>query len=248
MPPNERLRRAMNSKRVGVDALSERVEVDPKTVQRWLQGRIPHARHRWAVAEVLGEDEEVLWPSAQRAATAAAVTDEVVAAYARRADVPAETWWRAISDAAEDIALLGYAMLHLPEQQPDLIPVLRDKAASGCRVRIALVDPESEEARRRDAEEQLNGGLVARIRTAGFYFSELSGTERIELRHHSTPMYNSVFRFDGQMFVTPHLYGVPGSKAPLLHVQRRSARGMFERFVEHFEAIWDESKPYEDRR
>lgn len=139
-------------------------------------------------------------------------------------------------------------MLHLPEQQPDLVAVLKEKAGGGCRIRIALADPDSEEAHRRDAEEQLNGGLIARIRTASFYFSDLADCEGIEMRFHSTPMYNSVFRFDSHMFVTPHLYGIPGSKAPLLHFQRRSSWGVFERFVQHFEAIWDEAKPYEERR
>lgn len=247
MAGNERLRRAMAAKKLAGGRLAELVGVDPKTVARWLQGRIPHARHRWAVAEILEVSEEGLWPSTA-AARPGSATDEVVAAYPRRADVPVQSWLDLISSAKEEIGFLGYAMLHLPEQLPDLFAVLRERALRGCQVKVAMADPDSEEAHRRDAEEQLNGGLLARIRTATYYFSEVRDIENVELRFHYTPMYNSIFRFDNHMFVTPHLYGVAGSRAPLLHLYRRSPDGIFERFVSHFEIVWREAKPFEHRR
>ena len=64
---NERLRKAMTKARVGVEEVAEAAEVNPKTVQRWLSGRLPYARHRWAVARLLGEDEAFLWPDAENA-------------------------------------------------------------------------------------------------------------------------------------------------------------------------------------
>lgn len=60
---NERLRTAMTTARVDVDAVAATAGVDPKTVQRWLAGRIPHSRHRWAVASLVGDDEHYLWPA-----------------------------------------------------------------------------------------------------------------------------------------------------------------------------------------
>jgi hypothetical protein len=59
-----------------------------------------------------------------------------------------------------------------------------------------------------------------------------------ELRYQDVPLYNSVFRFDDEMLVTPHLFATPGSMAPLLHLRRLGPRGMFARFSEHFDAIW----------
>jgi hypothetical protein len=56
-------------------------------------------------------------------------------------------------------------------------------------------------------------------------------------------MYNSLFRFDDDMFVTPHLYGTPGYSAPLLHVRRLGPDGVFANFAEHFEAIWATARP-----
>jgi hypothetical protein len=71
----------------------------------------------------------------------------------------------------------------------------------------------------------------------------------VEIRFQDSPLYNSVFRFDDQMLVTPHLYGTQGSAAPLLHLRRLGPNGLFSRFAAHFEAIWAHTTPIrEDRR
>jgi hypothetical protein len=237
--PNDRLRRAMATARASVEDLSEAAQVNPKTVQRWLGGRMPHARHRWAVATALNEDEHYLWPASEGTLSpGGATTSEVVAAYAHRADVPTNQWWDLLVGAKRQIDLLAYAMLFLPEQHPRLCDLLRGKAAADCRVRITLVDPDSPQAAERDAEEHLDGALLGRIRTALQYLGSLHDCEGIEIRLHIAPMYNSVFRFDDDMFVTPHLYGTPGYSAPLLHVRRLGPDGVFANFAEHFEAVW----------
>jgi transcriptional regulator with XRE-family HTH domain len=89
---NERLRSTLASRRITVERLAEEVEVDPKIVQRWLAGRTPHARHRWAVAAVLHEDERYLWPP-QGSGSAVSGDVEFVAAHTHRADVPPDDWW-----------------------------------------------------------------------------------------------------------------------------------------------------------
>ena len=52
---NTRLRTAMRTARVDMDTVARSIGVDPRTVQRWLNGRVPHARHRWAVAKLLDD-------------------------------------------------------------------------------------------------------------------------------------------------------------------------------------------------
>ena len=59
---NERLRTAMAKARVDIEAVTNKTGVDPKTVQRWLDGRVPYARHRWAISALVNEDETYLWP------------------------------------------------------------------------------------------------------------------------------------------------------------------------------------------
>jgi transcriptional regulator with XRE-family HTH domain len=243
---NERLRKAMATAHKSVQDVSEATGVNEKTVQRWLSGRVPHARHRWSVASLLDEDERFLWPAADRELEpGAATTAEVVATYAHRADVPPEQWWNLMVGAHRQIDLLAYAMQFLPEAHPRLFDLLRGKAAAGCQIRIAMADPACQQVADRDAEEHMNGGLVARVRMSGSYFAGLADCEGVELRRHATPLYNSLFRFDDEMFVTPHLYATVGYRAPLLHLRRLGAEGIFDSFAGHFEGVWAAAAPVE---
>ncbi len=58
---NEVLREALMRTHKTVDDVAQATDVDPKTVQRWLNGRVPHARHRWTIAQLLNMREEDLW-------------------------------------------------------------------------------------------------------------------------------------------------------------------------------------------
>lgn len=49
----------------------------------------------------------------------------------------------------------------------------------------------------------------------------------------------SVFRFDDQMIVTPHVFRAHGYQHPTLHLRRLSPYGIFETFAEQFQQIWD---------
>ena len=59
---NESLRRALLRARLSEEDVAARLQVDPKTVRRWLEGRVPYPRHRWPLAAMLGLDEADLWP------------------------------------------------------------------------------------------------------------------------------------------------------------------------------------------
>lgn len=242
--PNERLVVAMDKAQVQLEAVARAAQVDPKTAQRWVAGRVPHARHRWAVAKLVGEDEGFLWPTARPTVAAGGIaTAEIMAAYARRADFAPHRWADLIDRSSRRIDLLGYAMLHVPEQYPRLALALQEKASQGCIVRIALADPDSAQVAARDAEEGLSGSLAGRIRYTLVYLQDLVDAGSAQIRFHEAPMYNSVFRFDDEMVVTPHRFGTPGFTAPLLHLKRLGPYGIFESFAEHFEAVWATTTP-----
>ena len=246
---NERL--AAGVTRVGLtsEQIARRRGVDPKTVQRWMVGRTPHPRHRYALAQLLEENEEFLWPEVRRrAAGALGSAAEVVSAYPHRTDLNADRWWDLFQGAGAQIDLLGYTLYFLPHQHPDLVDLLVEKSEQGCRVRIALADPDSEHVRRRDEEEHEAITLVPRIRSTLGAFEPLLRCENADLRFQDAPLYNSVFRFDDQMLVTPHLYGTPGRSAPLLHLRRLGPSGIFSRFSAHFEGIWSDSRPIDQER
>lgn len=142
---NERLRRAMVRASVTLEDVHRVTGVDEKTVQRWLRGRVPHQRHRWAVAKLVTEDEAYLWPSSEaRVDSGAGSTAEVVATYAHRADAPNALWTRLIDDARQAVDVLGYAVQFLPELYPALATRLVAKAgtdavcASPSQIRTAL--------------------------------------------------------------------------------------------------------------
>ena len=67
---NENLRRAMLRARLSEEDVAVELQVDPKTVRRWLEGRVPYLRHRWVLANLLGAEEADLWPEIHAAIAA----------------------------------------------------------------------------------------------------------------------------------------------------------------------------------
>src|SRR3954468_2897764 len=60
---NERLRRAIQRAGLRLEDVADCVEIDVKTVERWItKGRVPHARNRARTAQLLRVDEIELWP------------------------------------------------------------------------------------------------------------------------------------------------------------------------------------------
>ncbi|MEW9263940.1 XRE family transcriptional regulator [Kineococcus endophyticus] len=218
--------------------------MDEKTVQRWLRGRVPHQRHRWAVAKLVTEDEAYLWPSSEaRVDSGAGSTAEVVATYAHRADAPNALWTRLIDDARRAVDVLGYAVQFLPELYPALATRLVAKAGDGCRVRIAVADPDSPEVAARDAEEKLGGGIAPRIRSSLRHLDACVRPDLTEVRLHRTTMYNSIFRFDDELLYTPHLFGRPGYESPLFHLRRVGQGGVFDNLAQHMDDVWETTTP-----
>jgi hypothetical protein len=242
--PNERLRNAIAKAQADVEAIIQVTGVDPKTVQRWLAGRVPHPRHRWAVANLLREDEGYLWPAARPdLSPGAEATSEVVAAYGHRADIPNARWSDLMASARQRIDLLGYAFLFLPEQFVDLAPTIERKCANGCKVRIALADPDGVQAHERDVLEELGGTLPARIRTTLAHLRDVLAIPGVEFRFHNVHLYNAIYRFDDEMIVTPYLYRAHGFQHPAFRLRRLGPYGVFTSFADQFETIWATAAP-----
>jgi len=241
---NERLRSALGKAGLTTEQVAHHAKVDPKTAQKWLAGRVPHPRHRWAVAALLGEDEAFLWPGVTRQLPdGLGAAAEIVAAYPRRANVDPGRWRQLISGAERQIDILGYTLYFLPQQLPELVDVLLAKSRAGAQIRMVVADPRCEQVRLRDEEEKEPITIVARIETSLRAYAPLLDATNAQVRFQTAPLYNSVYRFDDEMFVTPHLYATPGHGAPLLHLRRLGPNGMFSRFASHFESVWSDSRP-----
>jgi len=233
----------MTSASIEPESLARRVGVDPKTVQRWLGGRLPHPRHRWKICDIIGQSEQYLWPEVILGASGALQTSEIISAYSHRADAPSQLWAAMLEGARKNIDLLGYSMSFFPEQHSQLAQTLERKCAAGLKVRIALADPEGAEVSARDSLERLGGTLPTRIRATVVHLESLFSNSGVEIRFHGVPLYNAVYRFDDQMLVTPYLYRLRGYQHPLLHMKRLGPAGIFEAYAQQFEAIWNESRP-----
>jgi hypothetical protein len=99
----------------------------------------------------------------------------------------------------------------------------------------------------RDELEGLGGTLPGRILSTVAHFEPLLSNTGVEVRYHSVPLYNALYRFDDQMLVTPYLYKLHGYQHPLLHLKRLGPAGVFESYAQQFEAIWTESRPTSDK-
>lgn len=164
----------------------------------------------------------------------------VVALYPHRSHTPKELWRDLLVNARENIDLFAYASLFLPEENPEAIGIIKDKAAQGVRIRILLGDPEQAAVELRGREERLFDALVGRVKMALAYYQPLIGVDGVEFRLHGTSLYNSVFRYDDQMLVNQHVYGTYGYMAPILHLRRVAGCDMFDTYLRSFELVWTE--------
>ncbi|WP_307792326.1 helix-turn-helix domain-containing protein [Streptomyces verrucosisporus] len=241
---NERLRAAMAAGGWTYATLAAKAEVDPKSVERWVNlGRTPRRTTAMLAAEALGEDVHALWPALRQARSARAISPELMALYDQRADVPVSVIMDMLAQAREHIDVLVYAAVFLHESYPRLNDMLRERAAEGCGVRIAIGDADSENVRQRGREEKFGHGIESRCRLALMHYRPLVGVPGIEIRTHGTTLYNSLYRADDQMLVNAHVWGVNAYGAPVWHLRRHDNGKVFGTYAQSFDAVWATATP-----
>lgn len=242
---NERLRSQIAAAGLTIESLARQVEVDSKTVERWIsQDRLPHRRHRLRTVEVLSADEGYLWPSViEDIRTKSASLAEFVNLYPHRGAVPEDLWNRLIDSSHDCIDVLVYAGLFLVDNHPDLAEALALKAKRGTRIRLLFGDPDSEVVKQRGDEEGIGEGLAARIRLSLKALATLSEAPGIDLRLHTTCLYSSLYRFDETVLVNIHVFGSPAPQNPVLHLQRVPGGRLFDHFMRAFDRVWEDAQP-----
>ncbi|MFI7067063.1 helix-turn-helix domain-containing protein [Kribbella sp. NPDC050124] len=240
---NERLRAAMLENGLTALTLAADLGVDIKTVERWVNGRMPYRRYRYAVSSRLGVDEGYLWPDAlTKDQVTAASASEVIAVYPHRSEVPRDAWRRLFESADEEIGVLVYAGLFLAEDA-GLHRIIRKKAKAGARVRFLVGDQRDQHIAERGEQEGVGDAMAAKIRNALVLYNPLRDVEGIEFRMHRTVLYNSIYRADDQLLVNSHVYGASASHAPVWHLRKVAGGEFVSVYLESFERVWDTAVP-----
>jgi len=237
---NERLRNSIAAVQLTLNDVAVHVRVDPKTVERWIRmDRVPHPRHRRVTAALLKTTETFLWPALlDEARQASATAAEFVALYPHRGAVPPELWRTLLHSAREHVDLLVYAGLFLWDGNRDLPDVIAQRGGAGTRVRLALGDPDSPAVRQRGEDEGIGPAMAARIHMSLAYLRPALRAAGVELRLHSTVLYNSIYRFDNDLLVNTHAFGTPAAQSPVMHYRRFDGGRLFNHYLTSFERVW----------
>jgi transcriptional regulator with XRE-family HTH domain len=242
---NERLRDAMRSSGASASELAEDLGVDPKTVERWItQGRVPYPKYRQAIAIRLDQREAYLWPSVEDGHNRS--DSELIRIYPHRSMVPVDLWDRFFAKTEARIDILVYVGMFMTER-PNLLADMQKKADDGVRIRILFGDRGSESVIQRSIDERIGPRTIsAKIDHVLAHFAPLFRAAGVEARLHGTVLYNSIYRFDDEMIVNPHVYGKIASHAPALHLRRLAAGAsdLFEMYAGSFDAVWDGATPH----
>lgn len=234
---NEVLRRFLLQAHLRENDVAARLGVDPKTVRRWLNGRVPYPHNRAAIADLLDAEEADLWPGAGGTLTARVRPDELGAVYPHRSAIPREVWIRFFGSAAREIGILANSAVFLAEDS-GILRLLADKARAGVAVRIALGDPQSQQAGESGESgegEDVGDAMPAAIRNALALYRPL---REVEIRLHRTILYNSIYRADDQLLVNQHAYCIPAAQAPVFYLRNSPNREIAALYFDSFERVW----------
>ncbi|MEU6080016.1 hypothetical protein [Streptomyces sp. NPDC047108] len=242
---NTALRDAMAESKMTTGRLARTVGVTVKTAERWLSdpSRVPHPRTRAEVETALGVSADVLWPKAVRSTVKVGADREIVSAYPYRNACPTSVWASLIDAASQSVTFAGYTNYFVWQEHPRLADRLKRKARDGCAVRFVVGDPESEVTRKREEVEGVPLTVGTRIRITLDALDKIRDEPGIEAKYSDEHIALSVFTFDDQMLVTPHISNLLGHDSPMLHLRRLGDDGLYDRFASHVAALWETGRP-----
>ncbi|WP_408022544.1 hypothetical protein [Streptacidiphilus albus] len=160
--------------------------------------------------------------------------------------MPREVWLSLLLETAAQLDVLVFSGTFFAQSNPRIATMLAQRAAEGVQVRLCFGDPHGQAVAIRGREEGIGDTLAAKVRASLTYYRPLLATPGCEVRLHDTTLYNSLFRYDNDLLVNPHVWGRPASANPLLHLQKTDDSGWFEGYAQSFEAVWNVARPWAD--
>lgn len=234
---NEELKNALQHAGLQPDDLAELIDVDVKTVRRWLYGALPYPRHRTRIARALDTPELELWPELtpddddDDAPPPARPGGDLIAIYPTRDHSAAPDPETILHDAKRHVDLLIPTFLGLLNT-PDLAQALIVKARDGCAVRVLATRRPSETPQPK--AEEINQ-LMKTLLNEGAALRAIETTQTV----------NVLIRADDSMLVTLYHYPHTPAQSPYLHLRKQAAGDLFDQYLAHLEAVWPHAKPVE---
>lgn len=228
---NEPLCHALIRAGLGEEDVAAGLQVDPKTVRRWMEGRVPYRRYRWALAAMLHVSYADLWPqfSGERR------PDEVIAVYPQRDQIPGHAWLRFFGSASREIAILACSGMFLADL-PGMLGILRRRAEAGVQMRICLRDPQA--SSRHPAGANDDGSQKDLIRASLALYGPLDECGNVQIRLHRAEMYNRICIADDQLLVTQSAYGIEAGRQAVLHLRRADESDLVGTYLDAFDRIF----------
>jgi lambda repressor-like predicted transcriptional regulator len=221
---NESLKSALEKAGLTVEQFAEIVQVDPKSVQRWVSGpTVPYPKHRARIASALDLAEHDLWPEHTPDSTTSTQPRAAPAAPGRAGDVIGA--WGAADDTGA----------------PDLVAFVSDATGpidvldSSCQIEITtpLTDALLEHAA---------AGNTVRILTDGRspHWEPLLTNEPIELYLCEIPGEYWLLKTSDRMLLAINLDAQPANSPPppILELAL-SEDQLFARLTAKFEELWE---------
>jgi hypothetical protein len=84
--------------------------------------------------------------------------------------------------------------------------------------------------------------MAAKVRNAIVLYRPLL-TSDVQIRLHSTVLYNSIYRADDEMLINQHVYGIAAAYAPVLHLRRHGEDDVFATYLDSVERVWSTARP-----
>lgn len=240
--PNQRLWHALAAADMRPVDLAERLQVDEKTVLRWIAGECqPYRFRQYRVAELLRVDRRDLWPDAisdaERLADGRA---DLVAVYPNRLFAVDEVWediWRTPGDIEICTPTWSWAV----EGHPLVLAHLNGLALEGHTIRVCLRDPDDHEGHDVDAHDLERAALSRRTLRLLDPLLDQERALHAELRLHRGALNASIYRYGTEMIVHQHLDGVPDTATPLWHLRRTTKGGLFDTYLTYLRHVWQRS-------
>jgi hypothetical protein len=105
-----------------------------------------------------------------------------------------------------------------------------------------LGDPDSAAVRQRGEEEGIGDDLAARARITRRYLQPAMSAPGVEVRLHDTILYNSIYRFDDDVLVNPHVLGAPAGQNPVMYFEYLPRARTFRHYMRSFDYAWDQGR------